>query len=85
MSVSAISPASVQANPTQVNQQVQADKNASPVQADQTAQKAAKTAQTDTVTISKQAVQMVNDGDSSAQEAKESAAEKASEQLKGKK
>lgn len=85
MSISAISPNSVQSNPAHVNPQEQADKNATPAQTDQPAQKAVKAAQTDTVTISKQAVQLVSDGDTAAQEAKESAAEKASEQLRGKK
>lgn len=85
MSISAISPSSVQSNPTQTNPQVQADKNTMPAQAGQPAQKAIKAAQTDTVTISKQAVQLVSDGDTAAQEAKESAAERASEQLNGKK
>ena len=39
----------------------------------------------DTVTLSKQAVQLASDGDTPAAEAKESAAEKATEALKGKK
>jgi hypothetical protein len=39
----------------------------------------------DTVTLSKQAVQLASDGDTPAVEAKESAAEKATETLKGKK
>ena len=38
----------------------------------------------DTVTISKQAVQLANDGDTQAQEIKEGAAEKATETLRGK-
>jgi hypothetical protein len=38
----------------------------------------------DTVTISKQAQVLANDGDTAAQETKESGAEKASEALKGK-
>lgn len=39
----------------------------------------------DSVTLSKQAVQLASDGDTPAVEAKESAAEKATETLKGKK
>lgn len=39
----------------------------------------------DTVTVSKQAQMLANDGDTAAAEIKESAAEKASEALKGKK
>ena len=49
------------------------------------AQIAAQKAKTDTVKISKQAQLLASDGDTAAQEAKESAAEKASETLRGKK
>jgi hypothetical protein len=86
MSIAQISPNSVAANPVDVNPQVKAEQTTAAPQASQDAQKTANTAKTDTVTISKQAVQMLaSDGDTSAQEMKESAAEKASETLRGKK
>lgn len=86
MTIQQISPNSVAANPTDVNPQVKAEQATAAPQAAQDAQKTAKTAMTDTVTISRQAVTMLaSDGDSAAQEMKESAAEKASEKLRGKK
>lgn len=84
MSIQAVSPASVQ-SPPPVNPQAQSEQANSSAQATQTSQETVKAAQTDTVTISKQALQMVSDGDTAAQEAKESAAERASEQQSGKK
>jgi len=49
------------------------------------AREAAAQAKADTVSISKQAQQLASDGDTAAQEVKESAAEKASEALRSKK
>lgn len=86
MSIEQISPNSVMANPADVNPQVKAEQATAASLVSQDAQKTANTAKTDSVTISKQAVQMLaSDGDSAAQEMKESAAEKASETLRGKK
>ena len=81
MSIGSISAASVQPAPPQAP----ADAKAAPAQATQDAQKAVQALKTDTVTISKQAVQLANDGDTAAVEAKETAADKASEMLRGKK
>ena len=83
MSIQAVSPASVQ-TPPPVSPQVQSEQANNQSLSAQVSQKAAKAAQTDTATISQQALQMVSDGDSAAQEAKESTAEKASEQMRGK-
>jgi hypothetical protein len=72
MSVSGIGSASVVAAYT------------SPVQQQQPAKAPQQTPKTDTVTISKQAQQLANDGDTKAQEVKEGGAEAASEKLRGK-
>ena len=86
MSIEQISPASVTASPANINPQAKVEQAATPAQASQDAQKAIQTLKTDTVTISKQAVQqLASDGDTPAVEAKETAAEKATEKLKGKK
>jgi hypothetical protein len=85
MSIAQLSPVSIQANPTNVNPQVKADQATAVPQATQSAQKVTQAAKTDTVTISPQALQLVSDGDTAAQELKESAAEQASEKLRGKK
>ena len=70
MSVSSISPSNVAAT------------YAPPVQQQQT-KSPQKTPTTDTVTISKQAQQLLADGDTRAQEVREGGAEKASETLLG--
>lgn len=76
----------ISANPARINPQVKADQAASAPQVSQDAEKTVQTATTDTVTISSQAVQMLeSDGDAAAKEVTEKAAEKASEKLKGKK
>ena len=84
MSIAQISPNAV-ATPQQFVPPTKSDPTNAAQDTNMSAQKAIKAAQTDTVTISKQAVQLVNDGDTGAQEIKESAAEKASETLRGKK
>ena len=85
MPIAEISPNSVAANPAYVNPQVKAEQATAAAQVNQDAQKAVQTAKTDTVTISQQAVQkLASDGDNAAKEVKENAAEKATEQLRGK-
>ena len=85
MAIDPISSRSVVPNPAAVNPSSKADQATATAQAGHDAQKAAQAAKTDTVTISPQAVKkLANDGDTAAQEAKESAAEKASEALSGK-
>lgn len=76
MAMAALSPNSVLATPIQVNPQVTTDLQASASQVAQDAQKAAKTAQTDTITISAQALKMADDKNASVKEA----ANKADEQ-----
>ncbi len=86
MSIAQLSPLSVNANPANVNPQVKAEQATSIPQVNQEAQKTVKTIKTDTVTISQLAVQkLASDGDAAAVEAKENAAAKASEKLRGKK
>ncbi|MEI6206692.1 MAG: hypothetical protein WCP20_07915 [Desulfuromonadales bacterium] len=86
MSIAQLSPNSVAANPADVNPQIKTDKAATVPQVNQDAQKSVQAIKTDTITISPQAVQkLANDGDSAAQEAKESAAEKDSELRRGRK
>jgi hydrogenase maturation factor HypE len=85
MSIQQISPNSVAANPANVNPLVKTDQATATPQVNQNVQKTVQAIKTDTVTISKQALQLVSDGDSVAQEVKESASEYASEKLRGKK
>jgi hypothetical protein len=59
--MAALSPSSVLASPIQVNPQVRSDIQASVPQIAQDAQKTSKTAQTDTITISAQALKMADD------------------------
>lgn len=61
MAMAALSPSSVLATPIQVNPQIRTDQQASVPQVSQDAQKAAKVAQTDTITISDQALKMADD------------------------
>lgn len=76
MGMAELSPSSVLASPIQVNPQVRTDLQASTPQLAQDAQKTAKTAQTDTITISAQALKMADDKNASA----EAAADKSEEQ-----
>ena len=69
MAMAALSPNSVLASPIQVNPQVRTDLQASLPQVAQDAQKTAKTAQTDTITISPQALKMADDKNIVAKEA----------------
>jgi hypothetical protein len=78
MSISPVSSGAPVAPPVQVQDQGQSQAAAPAPAPHQPAKK-------DTVTISKQAVQLASDGDTAAVEAKESAAEKATEKLNGKK
>lgn len=59
--MAALSPNSVLASPIQVNPQARTDIQTSAPQAAQDAQKTAKVAQTDTITISAQALKMADD------------------------
>jgi hypothetical protein len=85
MGVESIASNTGTANAAQLNAQVKADQATAATQVQQDTQKAAPAIKKDTVTISKQALQLVSDGDTAAQEAKEGAAEQASEKLRGKK
>jgi hypothetical protein len=69
MVMAALSPSNVLATPAQVNPQVRTDLQTSLPQVAQDAQKIAKAAQTDTVTISAQALKMADDKNVAAEEA----------------
>lgn len=58
MSIVQLSPKSVTVNPAHTNPQVRTDKETATAQANQTAETTLKKERTDTVTISRQAVQM---------------------------
>lgn len=81
MAMAALSPSSVLATPVQVNPQVKTDLQASLPQAAQDAQKAEKAAQTDTITISAQALKMADDKNIDAKEAADKADEQQALQL----
>jgi hypothetical protein len=70
MALAALSPSSVLASPIQVNPQVKTDIQGSVPQVAQDAQKTEKTAQTDTVTISAQALRMADGRNAGAEKAK---------------
>lgn len=75
MAMAALSPNSVLATPIQVNPQVKTDLQGAAPQAAQEAQKVVKTAQTDTVTISAQALKMADSKDAEAKAASDKAAD----------
>ena len=80
MNVATLSPNSVMASPIQANPQVKTDLQTSVPQVAQDAQKTAKTAQTDTITISAQALKMADDKDAAAK----AVASKKAEELRDK-
>jgi len=69
MAIAALSPNSVMASPIQANPQVKNDMQTSAPQVAQDAQKTAKTAQTDTITISAQALKMADEKEAATKEA----------------
>lgn len=69
MAMAALSPSSIQADPSEVNPKVKGDLLSSPSQIAEDARKVSKTVQTDTVTISAQALKMADDEDAVAREA----------------
>lgn len=81
MAMAALSPNSIQATPIQVNPQVKSDLQSSAPQVAQDAQKAAKTVQTDTITISAQALKMADGKDNETKESAGVADEKETAQL----
>lgn len=81
MSMATLSPSSVLANPIQVNPQVRTDLQTSVPQVAQDAQTAVKTAQTDTITISTQALKMADDKSAVVKDAANKADEKEASNL----
>lgn len=76
MAMAALSPNSVLASPVQVNPQVKTDLQGSAPQAAQEAQKVVKTVQTDTVTISAQALKMADSKEADTKAASDKADER---------
>lgn len=81
MAMAALSPSSVLATPIKVNPQVRSDLQTSVPQVAQDAQKAAKSVQTDTITISPQALKMADDKNAAAKETAKKAEEQQALQL----
>ncbi len=81
MDTAALSPNSILASPIQVNPQVRSDLQESAPQVAQDAQKTAKVAQTDTITISAQALKMADDKNSAAKKTSTAADEQESARL----
>lgn len=81
MAMAALSPSSVLASPIQVNPQIRSDLQGVAPQVAQDAQKTAKVAQTDTVTISAQALKMADDKNAAANKATALADEQESSRL----
>jgi len=73
MAMAALSPNSVLATPIQINPQAKSEIQTSLPQVAQDAVKTAKTAQTDTVTISAQALKMADDKNTAARESSDKA------------
>jgi len=68
MAIAALSPNSVLASPIQANPQIRTDLQTSVPQVAQDAQKSVKSAQTDTITISRQALKLADDKSAAAKE-----------------
>lgn len=81
MALAALSPSSVLASPIQVNPQVKTDIQGSVPQVAQDAQKTGTTAQTDTVTISAQALKMADSKNAGAEKTKSKADKEQASQL----
>jgi hypothetical protein len=77
MAIAALSPNSLMASPVQANPKVSTDQQTNVPQTAQDSQKVAKAVQTDTVTISPQALKLADDKNAAA---KEAGAKKADEQ-----
>jgi hypothetical protein len=81
MVMAALSPTSVLASPIQVNPQIRSDLQGSTPQVAQDAQKTAKAVQTDTITISAQALKMADDKNVAAKQAAAAADEQESSKI----
>ena len=84
MALAQLSPNSVTANPSYLNPLAQSDRQASIAKASEAVHSTIKQIQTDTVTISSQALKMASQSYSPAEEAKERAPERAFEKFQGK-
>lgn len=84
MALAQLSPNSVTANPSFLNPLAQSDRQASIAKASESVQSSIKQIQTDTVTLSSQALKMASQTYSPTEETKENAPEKSYENLQGK-
>jgi len=84
MVIAQLSPNSVAANPSYLNPLAQSDRQASTAKASESVQTSIKQIQTDTVTLSSQALKMASQSYSPSEEAKESTTEKSYEKVQGK-
>jgi hypothetical protein len=82
MSIAQLSPTSVAANPAYVNPQVRTDNSTTPIQANQSAQVSVQTFKTDTVTLSRHALEMSSKSSAAQDESKQSSAAKTYESIK---
>jgi hypothetical protein len=83
MAIAQLSPNSVAANPSYLNPLAQSDRQASVAKANESVQNSIKQVQTDTVTLSSQALKMASQSYSPAEETKESVPEKSFEKIQG--
>jgi len=84
MAIAQLSPNSVAANPSYLNPLAQTDRQVSTAKVSENVQHSIKQAQTDTVTLSSQALKMASQSYSPAEETKKSAPEKSYEKVQGK-
>jgi hypothetical protein len=84
MMLAQLSPNSVTSNPSDLNPLAQSGRQASVAKASESVQNSIKQIQTDTVTISSNALKMAAQSYSPAEETKEKASEKTSERAQGK-
>jgi len=83
MAIAQLSPNSVAANPSYLNPLARTDNQTSSAKAGETAQSSIKQIQTDTVTLSSQALKMASQSYSPAEETNEKAPEKQYERFQG--
>lgn len=84
MVIAQLSPNSVSANPSYLNPLAQSDRQTSIAKVSESAHNSIKQVQTDTVTLSSQALKMASQSYSPAEETKERVSEKAFERVQGK-
>jgi hypothetical protein len=84
MAIAQLSPNSVAANPSYLNPLAQSDKQVSVAKASESVENSLKQIQTDTVTLSSQALKMASQSYSPSDETKESPSQKSNERFQAK-